>query len=177
MYNQSALEQQLAQGIKTSVGWPWKLLTFSVVVFATVSALYLGMNYGFKGIYLKSKSAELDKNLKQLELKEEQKQNLINIHSQMANISDVLVSRNLAYQVFGFLENSTLKQVKLDSLSLVFAKESRNWKIIGNAQNYETLAQQLEIYKSIDNVKSVDLNSSSYDTQTKLIKFTATITF
>lgn len=174
-YNQSVLEQQLSKGMDAPIGWPWKLFMLSVVVFSTVAALYLGLNFGFKDLYLKSKNSELDENLKQLELKEEQRQNLVNIHSQMANIAGVLKSRNLAVPVLEAVQANALRQVNFATLNVLFGKKGTILKITGSAPSFESLSQQLEVFKSVGNAKEVVLNSSSIDSKTNRIKFTMTV--
>lgn len=161
-YNtQTLLEQELSKTDKNIVGWPFKLLSFALIVFALVGGLYLGLEYGFKGIYLSSKMKAVDNKLNSIEFRGEQKNNLINFYSQIYNINDILSSRKIASKYVEILEKSTIKEISYDNININSANKKFTIEVRGKANTFGTVAQQVELYKKIEGVKNVSFSSLS----------------
>ncbi|MEW6408362.1 MAG: hypothetical protein AB1465_06780, partial [Patescibacteria group bacterium] len=111
-YTQSILEEQLKMGEKLPVGWPWRLLLFTVLVFAVLTTIYLGIVLGYKP-YLNSRIKSLDKEINNLTqaIDDTQQKSLANFYSQLVNIQNLLARHPNASKLFDFLEKNTHNQV------------------------------------------------------------------
>ncbi len=158
-YTESILEEQLKRGEKLPVGWPWRLLLFTVLVFSVLTTIYLGMVLGYKP-YLNSRIKSLDKEINNLTqaIDDTQQKNLANFYSQLVNIQNLLAHHPNASKLFDFLEKNTHNQVYFLSLNLSLAE--KNLKIEGSASDYEALAQQLEIFRKAPEIERVFLEDS-----------------
>lgn len=158
-YTKSILEEQLKAGEGLSVGWPWRLLFFTVIVFGITVFLFLGMSLGYKP-FLNSRAKALDKEIANLteSIGEEQQKSLINFYSQLVNIQNLLVNHPTASKLVDFLGENTHQQVNYFSLNLSLAE--KNLKLDGNAPNYNILVQQLELFRRAPEIERVFLEDS-----------------
>jgi len=159
-YTQSALEQELKRAEKLPVGWPWRLLLFSIIVFGATIAGYLGITLGYQP-YLNSQIKTLDAKIVDLTqtVGEEQQKNLVTLYSQLSNIQNLLNSHTSASKVFDLLEKNTQPQIYY--LSLIFSLTAKEIQLDGSAPNYGVLSQQLEVFKQIPEIKKVSLRDSA----------------
>ncbi len=158
-YTQTALEEELRRAERLPVGWPWRLLLFSIIVFGATIAGYLGITLGYKP-YLNSQIKTLDSKVANLTqtVGEEQQKNLVSLYSQLTNIQNLLNSHVAASKVFDLLEKNTQPQVYY--LSLNFSLAGRDMQLDGSAPNYGVLAQQLEVFKQIPEIEKISLGDS-----------------
>lgn len=158
-YTNSVLEQGLKRPERLPVGWPWRLLVFTVVIFGTTVATYLGMMLGYKP-YLNSRIEDLDATIADLNqaIDEEQQKNLVNLYSQFINIQDLLNSHPLASKIFDFLEKNTHQQIQYLTLNL--SVTDRHLKLEGTVPTYPILAQQLELFRQAPEIEKVFLDDS-----------------
>lgn len=158
-YTKSILEEQLKAGERLPVGWPWRLLLFTVIVFGITVFLFLGMSLGYKP-FLNSRAKALDKEIANLteSIGEEQQKDLINFYSQLVNIQNLLANHAAASKLFDFLEKNTHQQVSYLSLNLSLAE--KNLKLDGNAPDYNILVQQLESFRRAPEINQVFLEDS-----------------
>lgn len=157
-YTKSILEEQLKIGEKLPVGWPWRLLIFTAIIFGSTILIYFGMIFGYKP-YLNSKLKGFDKEISDLtaSVGEEQQKNLANFYSQLVNVQDLLVNHTTASKLFDFLEKNTYQQISFSSLGLSLAE--KNLKLEGNASNYKVLIQQLELFRQATEIDSIFLDN------------------
>lgn len=155
----SLLEEQLKKSERLPVGWPWRLLVFTTIVFGVTVATYFGMVLGYKP-YLNSRVKNLDQEITGLSqaIDEQQQKSLVNFYSQLINIQDLLTSRQTASTFFDFLEKNTHQNVYYQSLNLSLPE--KNVKIEGNASNYNVLVQQLELFRRAPEIERVLLDDS-----------------
>jgi len=158
-YTQSALEEELKRAERLPVGWPWRLLLFSVIVFGATIAGYLGISLGYQP-YLNSQIKTLDAKIANLTqtVGEEQQKNLVLLYSQLSNIQNLLNSHTAASKVLDLLEKNTQPQIYY--LSLSFSLAGKDIQLDGSAPNYGVLAQQLEVFKQIPEIEKVSLGDS-----------------
>ncbi|MEK7114653.1 MAG: hypothetical protein AAB832_01165 [Patescibacteria group bacterium] len=158
-YTKSILEEQLKAGERLPVGWPWRLLLFTAVVFGTVVFLYFGVVFGYKP-FLNSRAKGLDKEIASLtdSIGEEQQKDFISFYSQLVNIQNLLANHAAASKLFDFLEKNTHQQVNYLSLNLSLTE--KNLKLDGNAPDYKVLVQQLELFRRAPEINQVFLEDS-----------------
>ncbi len=141
------------------VGWPWRLLLFSLLVLVTVAVLYVGLDFGYK-IYLnaqiRARDAAIDK-LSQSIPKEEQDK-FINFYSQLANLRYLLDSHIITSRIFPFLEANTNRLVYYNFVDMKL-KESR-LDLEGVAQSYGIFSQQLEAFSRAAEVERLVVSES-----------------
>lgn len=158
-YTKSVLEEQLKIGEKLSVGLPWRLLIFTIIIFGAMTFLYLGMVFGYKP-YLNSRAKNLDKEIANLtaSIGEEQQKSLVNFYSQLVNAKNLLANHSTALKFFEFLEKNTYPQVNYLFLNLSLAE--KKLKLDGNASNYKVLVQQLELFRQAPEIDRIFLDDS-----------------
>ncbi len=158
-YTTSVLEEQLKRGERLPVGWPWRLLTFTIIVFAIILSIYFGMILGYNP-YLNLQIKNLDQKITELSqtIDETQQKTLIDFYSQLVNVQDLLNSHTICSRFFDFLEKNTHQNVYYLSLNLSLAE--KNARIDGIVPNYNILAQQLELFRKAPEIERVFLDDS-----------------
>ncbi|MBN2197891.1 PilN domain-containing protein [Candidatus Wolfebacteria bacterium] len=168
-YNKTNLEKGLASPEKLPVGWPWRLLIFTIILFGTAVGGYLGMKLGYEP-YLKSKINNLDEEISGLTkvVGEEEQKQLSLFYSQLINIEDLLNSHIYPSKLLNFLEKNTYSKVFYDNLN--FSIKERSLTLNGNAFDYKTLAQQIKLFQDLPDIENVFLESSILS-ENETIKF------
>lgn len=158
-----------------SIGLPWRLLVFSVVLFALSLLIYFGMSIGYES-YLNAKVANLDKQLDQLSNSVSQKdqQQFVGFYSQIVNLKTVLGQHIFAANLFPFLEKNTLPQVFYTEAK--FNGPSYNLELQGRATSLQTLAQQLAQFEQAPELQTAILKSTNFN-QSGTIDFVISLTF
>ncbi len=144
---------------KLSVGLPWKLFIFAVILFGTVLAAYFGLLFGYKP-FLNSRINDVNQKIQNLaqSIPAENQKNFLLFYSQVANLKNLLGNHIIFTKFFPFLERNTNKRVAL-SVSTVDA--SRKELILeGIAESYAILAEQLQALNQATEVKEYLLNQS-----------------
>ncbi len=165
-YAQNVREQ--FPGSDRKVGWPKKFLTFSFAVFASVLTVYLGLAFGYEA-FLKSSINKVDGELGSLssQITDQQKKDLITLHSQMANIRDLLKNHTLTSQVFTLFEAITSQKVKYVAFNLSIPE--REMSIEGFAATYEDLISQLVLLEQSPQIEKFSLEES--EIQKDVVRF------
>lgn len=127
------------------VGWPWRFLSFALVVFAAALAVYLGLKLGYRPYLEKTLAATEDK-LEQLSesLSTDEQENFIRFYSQLVNLQGLLQNQTLTSLIFPFLERNTNQRVYYTILD--FRAAERRLTLEGFAQSYEILSQELQAF-------------------------------
>lgn len=144
---------------RVEVGWPWRLLLFSILVVVTVSVLYLGLEFGYK-IYLNNQIESRDRAVAELTqtVSEEDQEKFISFYSQLANLQSLLDNHILTSRVFPFLEANTNRAIYYNFVDLKM--KERRLNLEGVAQSYEIFAQQLEAFNQAPEVERLVVNES-----------------
>ena len=148
------------QSEELTIGWSWRLLIFSMIVFGAVAILYGGMFFGYDP-YLQEKLDALDKETKSLNeaVSIEDQKKLLSFYSQVYNVQDILANHVLPTRVFAFLELNTNPQVAYESMH--FDLDSGVLELSGKAKSYDDLVRQLEAFRrQTDIVKVLKLTNS-----------------
>ena len=144
------------------VGTPWRLLSMGFIVFIIAAVVYLGMDFGYKP-FISSQIGKTQAKIDELvgSITEEEAQNSVTFYSQMSNINELLNSKKIISQTFGTVKDNTLKNIYYSSFGLDYG--SQEIRMEGAAPTYEALAQQIDIFRKLKEVKGVKLENARKD--------------
>ena len=164
-FNKTLLEQELKKGEELQVGWPWRIMVFSAMVFITTAGIFLGVEFGFK-TYIKSQITQVDSQIDELtrSIPEDQQKSFLIFSAQANNIQKVLNDRYNTPSIFDFLEKNTIKNVFYKGVT--FDAKELTVNIDGVAPDFNILAQQMEIFRNATGtISKVSLGRSSAITE------------
>jgi hypothetical protein len=156
-----------------SVGFPWKMLMFSAVLFGFFLLSYLGMKFGYE-TYLNGQVVAIGKQVTALEnqVGQTEQKGFVEFYSQLSNLETVLNRHKFGGNIFSFLEANTLPSVYYTSAT--FSAGENSVAISGVATTIEDLVQQLSILQSAPNVDRAVLSKMGF-TQDKKVNFDVVI--
>ena len=157
-YYQNTLAEKLRPE-KLSVGWPWRLFTFSFLVTLAAVVIYFGLSFGYKNL-LESRITKLDAEIEQLSqsVSQDQQEKLIRFYSQLANLQTLLNKHIIASNVFPIWERNTNQGVYYNVSE--WKMSDRRMVLEGVAVSYQVFAQQLEAFNRMPEVERVVVNES-----------------
>lgn len=128
------------EGIK--VGFPWKILVFSAVVFGFALFVFFGLQFGYAN-YLASREKALDQKINQLAtvVSQQDQQQFISFYSQLVNLKAVLQKHYTGSGTFGLLEKYTLPSVYYTDAKIV--PKDKTVQVVGKANTIDSFVQQL----------------------------------
>lgn len=177
-YTQSVLQTELSKQREAAAGWPWRLMTLSLVVLLAVGAVYVGMRFGFEEVYLKralsQEEAEFSSTFKSV-TPEEQK-SVFNFYSQLSNIDTLLKKQGKATPYLSLVEQNTLKAIVYSGMDLRFSDRSAILLLNGKTSAYASVVQQLELYKKAPNVTEVKLLGARFISLAEGVDFSIQLT-
>lgn len=155
------------------VGWPWRLLVFSIALFALSVLVYFGVRLGYAA-YLENRVAEVDARLAALtgEVSADEQEQLVNFYSQIVNLKTVLDRREYLGNVFSFLERVTLPEVQFTEAQV--STEQGSLALRGRAPSLEAVGAQLAALEAAPEVAHVLLRDV---TATGEASFSLSVTF
>jgi hypothetical protein len=173
----SILEEQLRKAEHLPTKLPWRIFSFSFIIFIGLLAIYAGIEFGYKP-YLNSRIKSLDQKIAALtqSINEEQQNNLINFYSQLVNLKDLINSHIITSNFFELLEKNTYPEVYYTGLTLGI--KEKEVKIEGLSPNYELLTKEMALLAKLPEVERIFLESSNYEEiskEMKGVKFTLRI--
>lgn len=156
------------------VGFPWRLLVFSVVIFAFSVFVYLGLRFGYRA-YIDTTSSDLDRRLDNLAkvITPKDREEFITFYSQIVNLKTVLDKHPFTSNVFGFLEKNTIGTVYFNDASMDVANKALI--LHGIAVSFENVAQQMAIFERAREINSAIL--SDVNLQSNGVAFSVVLTF
>ncbi len=171
--NAGVSEQFLSNPV--TIGTPWRLFVFSVLLFAFSLLVYFGLKVGYEN-YLQSRSDALDQNLSQLSssISQEDEQNFIAVYSQIVNLKSVLGSHLFSENIFPFLEKDTLPQVSYSEAK--FSSDTRTLELTGQSVSLQILAEQMAEFEKASELESAVLSGMNFNPGGNT-SFTITLTF
>ena len=154
--------------------WPWKILTFSLVVFFVAVVFYFGLSFGYKS-FLQSQITQTDKEFETLaqSIPEIEQKALIDFYAQLGNLQKILNNHTLGSKLFSFIEQNTNKKVYYTNLSL--NTFNNDLSLTGRTDSYETLAQQLQAFELAQGVTKININQA--DAKAGEVNFRVTLKF
>jgi hypothetical protein len=143
----------------SSVGFPWRLLVISIVIFGLTVLVYAGINFGYVP-YLNSEISKADANFTDLSKKIDvnQQQSLTDFYSQLYNVQTLALTHFYPSRIFDFLEKNIYPTVKLSSFQAGILGGDVRFDAV--AVDFNTVINQLAILKTDPNVSAVSLDSS-----------------
>jgi hypothetical protein len=144
---------------KGSVGFLWRLLAFSGLVFGLAVLAYLGMLIGYEPL-LQKQSEELDKKISDLSrvISKEDQETLVNFYSQIVNLRTLLDEHVAFSKILTLLERNTNQNVFYTRAR--FNKDTRQLELEGVARDYTELVRQMEAYRQLKEVDNFLLTDS-----------------
>lgn len=142
------------------VGWPWRLLVFSIVIFAFTAFAYLGLHFGYLN-YLENTVKSLDQSLADLasSVGVEKQQKFVGIYSQLVNLKTVLDQHPYTSNALKFLEANVLPPVYFTEAT-VQAPESV-LLLRGVTNSFDNLAAQVSVFQRATGVVGILLSNVS----------------
>ncbi|KKU91674.1 MAG: hypothetical protein UY23_C0001G0280 [Candidatus Jorgensenbacteria bacterium GW2011_GWA1_48_11] len=160
---QAKLEEQFTTAA-IPVGLPWRLLVFTIIIFAFSIVIYFGLRFGYEN-YLTQQGDNLDKQIDQLtsQVNQTDQQNFINFYSQLINLRTVLGNHGFSSNVFGFLEKNTIGSIYYTEAD--FSREGNDLNLAGEAASVDALVQQMNIFDKSPALASVNLNQLNFESR------------
>ncbi len=142
------------------VGWPWRLLVFSIIIFLLVLFVYFGIRFGYTA-YLEGSSAEIDHSLDALgsEVNAADQERFVSFYSQIVNLKSVLDLHFLSGNTLSFLERNVIDGVVFTGAR--FKATERTLVLEGSTGTFDMLAQQMGVFEKSRDVEKVFLEDTS----------------
>jgi len=157
-YYNNAIAEKLGQE-KLSVGWPWRLFSFSFLIILAAVVVYFGLAFGYKN-FLTDRVNDVDFEIQQLSesIPQDQQDKLIKFYGQLANLQTLLNNHIISSNIFPILERNTNQGVFYNSAE--FKMTDRRLVLEGVANSYQVLSQQLEAFNRVPDIDKVIVNES-----------------
>lgn len=140
-----------------AIGMPWRILTFSFILFALAIFIAVGLSFGYER-YLDGKIANVDARIGSLAASvAERQQEFVTFYSQVVNLKTVLEKRSFTANAFTFLEKNVIGSVYFTKAEM--NAERRAVSIEGFTRSISDLSQQIAVIeKDARNVDDVVLD-------------------
>jgi len=141
---------------KLPVGWPWRLLVFSIVIFALTLFIFLGIRFGYTA-FLNEKSSELDRSLDALsnEVSMADQDRFVSFYSQIVNLKTALDRHLFSANLLAFLEQNVIGDVVFTEAR--FKGVDRVLTLQGTTSSFDAIAQQMAVFEKVREVQKVFL--------------------
>lgn len=155
------------------VGWPWRLLVFSIALFAFSILVYFGVRLGYSA-YLESRIVDVDAALAALtgEVTATEQEQFVGFYSQIVNLKSVLDRHAYGGNAFTFLEKYTLPEVQFTEAELNV--KDLTLSLRGDAPSIEAVGSQLAALETAPGVVKAllrDVNVSGRTTFSFTVQF------
>lgn len=142
--NRQVSEEFLTE--KLPVGWPWKILVSGVFLFSLTVFIYIALQFGYSA-YLSAEEKKVDTLTTQLEkqVTAEDRTSFVNFYSQVVNLKQVLSQHLFSYNVFSFLEKSTLPTITYTSAAM--DNDAHSLTVEGVANAFDAVAGQVAVFE------------------------------
>ncbi len=128
-----------------SLGLPWRILLFAIILFAFSIFIFLGLKFGYNS-YIDSTDKKLDQKIDDLAttVSQDEQKTLISFYSQLNNLKDVLGEHRFSVRVFDLLEKYTIPSVYFNDAKINI--ETNKVQLSGFAKSTEDLVEQLGVF-------------------------------
>jgi Tfp pilus assembly protein PilN len=159
MANLNTMVNKARASSVSSVGFPWRLLLMSLIIFGLTILVWVGIQFGYIP-FLNSEISKADANFTTLSGKIDANQQtlLTDYYSQMYNIQALSRSHLYPSRIFDFLEKNIYPLVRINSLQAGVTGGDVSFD--GIASDFNTLTNQLAILKADPSVGVVSLSSA-----------------
>ncbi len=154
------VSDQIMKSDNLGSGLPWKLLAFSIFVFALSLLVYFGLAFGYE-TFLNNQIAATDEETQALSQKisSDSQAKFVDVYSRLSNFKTLLAGHVYGTKVFPLLEKITYPSVYYNNIDL--SVDDRKIVLSGIALNFESLSRQLALYDAEKtSIESYILNQS-----------------
>jgi len=158
-----------------SVGLPWKLMVFSIILFIFSLFIFAGIKFGYAS-YLSQQQDKLKADTVALakKINPDDQAKYVNFYSQTLNLRKVLDRHQFSGNLFKFLEEKTATNVYYTNAS--YTGEGGKVTLQGVAATSEALVQQLSVFDSSPELKSAVLSQMRF-TEAGMVSFSIDFEF
>lgn len=144
-----------------SLGLPWRILLFAIILFAFSLFILLGLKFGYSS-YIDNKDKSLDQKIDDLATKisQDQQKTLISFYSQLNNLKDVLGKHRFSIRVFDLLEKYTIPSVYFNGATIHI--EANRVQLSGFAKSTEDLVEQLGVFDRVSEFSNSVLQQMNF---------------
>lgn len=154
------------------MGMPWRVLIFSIVLFAFSILIYFGIRFGYSS-YLDSREETLDKDIEQLsnQVSAEDQNELVKFYSQLTNLKKALDRHSYGSNIFSFLEKNTIGSVYWEN---AVYNDSGTVVLRGHAASLDNVVEQLTVFERRPELVKTEVQNISLE---KGVSFNALLSF
>lgn len=152
---------QLGREPPKTPGWSSQLLMFSSTVFFITLIIYFGLTYGYRP-YLDSQTKHLQDQLQAFSQKipVDKQTELIQFHSQLANLKTILAAHNAVPPLFDWLEKNT--EVNIYFTRANFTAATSQLSLSGVAKTMDDIDQQLVVFQNAPDIQRFAVSTVSF---------------
>ncbi|RJQ30052.1 hypothetical protein C4565_01270 [Candidatus Parcubacteria bacterium] len=158
-----------------SVGLPWRLMVFSIVLFVFSLFIFVGIKFGYAS-YLTTRQEALTADTVALakKINPDDQLKYVNFYSQTINLKKVLDRHSFSGNIFKFLQEKTATNVYYTNAT--YTAEGAKVVVQGVAATSEALVQQLSVFDAAPELKTAVLTQMRF-TETGTVSFEVEFVF
>ncbi|MBI5421486.1 MAG: hypothetical protein HZA35_04235 [Parcubacteria group bacterium] len=147
----------------TEVVWFSTMVLWGVFLFAASLGFYAAMQYWYIP-KITEDTTSIISDVKKLsdEIDKDKRDQVLRTYSQVLNIKKLLGNHVYASKLFTWLEKNTHKGVFIDTITISIPRDTLD--ILGKAQDKDSVAEQVSVFESLPEVKSVKLSEVQLQT-------------
>jgi len=136
-----------------SIGVPWRILVFSIILFALSLFIVFGLKFGISNYY-DSRIETLDTSIDTLsqEVGQEEQKDFAIFYSQLVNLKKVLGDHKFSVNTLSFLEKYTLPSVSFTQASI--SSDEEKVELEGKTSSLKKLIEQLSVFDEADGLRT-----------------------
>jgi hypothetical protein len=163
---------QISRDTDNTPGWSFEIILFCAGLLVLSLAVYAGISFAYEP-YLNSQLTKNQTDIATLSqsISSSDQAKLITFYSQISNLQSILATHVLSSQFFSWLEKNTESNVYYSQFALASGNQIT---LVGNAGNEADVNQQIAIFESSPQVKSVAVTNVQL-TSMGLWQFTASL--
>jgi len=159
-----------------SIGIPWRVLVFSLILFGISLVVFLGLKFGYME-YLENRSEALDQSIGELAdtVNQDEQQEFITFYSQLVNLKTVLDNHQFGVNALKFLEENTLPPIYFTGA--VMNVPERTMQLEGQADTLDIFIEQLAVLKDASGLEGDAVVDNIEFSPTGEVAFSMRLTF
>ncbi len=157
-YSQN-VSDQIMKSDGMGSGLPWRLLAFSIFIFALSILAYFALSFGYSN-YLNNQIAGTEQEISGLtqKISPESQSIFVDFYSRLSNFKNLFALHVYTTKLFPLLEKVTNPSVYYNDIQLNV--DERRMVLSGIAANFEALSRQLYLFDNEPMIDSYILNQS-----------------
>lgn len=144
-----------------SVGLPWRLMVFSIILFVFSLFIFIGIKFGYAS-YLTTRQEDLKAQTTALakKINPDDQVKYVNFYSQTINLKKVLDKHYFSGNIFKFLQEKTATNVYYTNAT--YSADDLRVVVQGVAATSEALVQQLSVFDNAPELRSAVLTQMRF---------------